>query len=60
MESEFAPHLPAALPYKAKLAFLKNIDDVADDLADDPDYQALAERIASRFSEPDEMEGFES
>ena len=60
MENEFAPHLPAAIPYKSRLAFVKRIDDVADALADDPDYRNLAERIAIRFSGPDAAEESDS
>jgi hypothetical protein len=60
MENEFAPHLPVSIPYKSKLAFVKRIDDVADALAEDPDYRSLAEQIASRFLGPVETEESES
>lgn len=60
IETEFAPHIPAVLPYKSKLAFVKRIDDVADDLAADTDYGRLGDWIISRFAAVDEEEGPES
>jgi cellulose biosynthesis protein BcsQ len=60
IEAEFAPHIPAVLPYKSKLAFVKRIDDVADDLAADPDYRLLGDRIISLFAAVDGDEGSES
>jgi len=60
IEAEFAPHIPAVLPYKSKLAFVKRIDDVADDLAADLDYRGFADRITSRFAALNGEEGSES
>lgn len=56
MPSEDAPHVPVPLPYKTNLAFLGRIDDVAADLASDPSYSALSERIAGRFAERTSLE----
>lgn len=49
MESEDAPHQPSVLSYSQKLAFISSIADVADALAESPEYTRLARRIASRF-----------
>lgn len=49
MESEDAPHQPSVISYWQKLAFISSIADVADDLAESPEYNKLARRIASRF-----------
>lgn len=49
MESEDAPHQPSILSYSQKLAFISAIADVADALAESPEYTNLARRIASRF-----------
>jgi len=43
------PHVPVALSYSPKLAHFDLIDDVADYLAESPEFRALAERIAGRF-----------
>jgi MinD-like ATPase involved in chromosome partitioning or flagellar assembly len=59
IEAEFAPHIPVVLPYKSKLAFIKRIDDVADDLAVDSDYRGLGDRIMSRFAALNGEEGSE-
>lgn len=48
-ESSDAPHVPATLHYSDLLAFFDRLPSVADRLAEDPDYVALAERIATRF-----------
>ena len=49
MESEDAPHQPSILSYSQKLAFISWIGEVAEALAEDPEYTRLARRIASRF-----------
>lgn len=51
MGSDDAPHVPVAITYKQKLATVRSVDDVADDLAEDSEYCALAQRIASRYIE---------
>lgn len=52
-ESEDAPHVPIPIHYSEALAFVKSIDHIADELANNPDYQRLAARIVSRFSPED-------
>jgi MinD-like ATPase involved in chromosome partitioning or flagellar assembly len=54
MESEDAPHQPSVLYYTQRLAFIRSIRDVADTLAEDPEYSKLAHRIASRFGKEPE------
>lgn len=54
MESEDAPHQPSVLYYTQRLAFIRSIRDVADTLAEDPEYCKLAHRIASRFGKEPE------
>lgn len=49
MESEDAPHQPSILSYSQTLAFISSIADVADALAETPEYTRLARRIASRL-----------
>jgi MinD-like ATPase involved in chromosome partitioning or flagellar assembly len=49
LESEDAPHQPSVLSYSQKLAFTRSIADVADALAETPEYTKLARRIAGRF-----------
>lgn len=48
-ESSDAPSAPVTIPYQAKLAFFDKVDDVADHLAQDPDFARLSDRIATRF-----------
>ncbi|MBI4610662.1 MAG: hypothetical protein HY726_16830 [Candidatus Rokubacteria bacterium] len=48
-ENEDAPHVPVALSYDEKLAHFGRVDEVASDLAESPEYSALADRIAARF-----------
>jgi len=51
-DSSDAPHVPVPLPYSPKLADFGSIEDVADDLAESPDYRRLAARIDARFGGP--------
>lgn len=44
-----APSVPVPISYQPKLAHYDCIDDVADTLADSPEYQAMTERITQRF-----------
>ena len=48
LDSDDAPHSPLVLSYEEKLAHFGAIDDVADFLADSPEFRALGERIAER------------
>lgn len=48
-ENEDAPHVPVALSYDEKLAHFRRVDEVASDLAESPEFLALADRIAARF-----------
>lgn len=48
-DSSEAPHVPVKITYNLRLADFRGIDDVADELAELPDYQRLAERIAAHF-----------
>ena len=54
MESDDAPHQPSVLSYSQKYAFIRSIDDVADNLAEDAEYARLGYRIASRFGKEPE------
>ena len=54
MESEDAPHQPSVLYYMQRLALFRSVADVADTLAENPEYSRLAERIASRFGKEQE------
>ncbi|MBI4676025.1 MAG: hypothetical protein HY748_00395 [Elusimicrobia bacterium] len=49
MEASDAPHAPIAISYDQKLAHFDKLEDVADHLAQSPEYMMLAERIAARF-----------
>lgn len=51
LESDDAPHVPVPVAYNPRLAHFKDIADVADLLADDPEYRALADRVSDRFVE---------
>jgi cellulose biosynthesis protein BcsQ len=53
-ESTDSPHQPSVLYYSQRLAFIRSIEDVADTLAEDPQYSSLARRIASRFGKDPE------
>ena len=50
MEASDAPHAPVAISYQPKLAHFDKLEDVADHLAQSPEYMSLAERVAARFS----------
>jgi len=52
LDTEDAPHVPVPLSYDLKLAHFRDIAEVADLLAEGPEYLRLAERIAARFEEP--------
>ena len=54
MESEDAPHQPSVLYYTQRLASFRSVADVADILAENPEYSKLADRIASRFGKEQE------
>lgn len=54
LESDDAPHVPAALSYSLQLAHFRDVADVADHLAEGADYKHLAERITARFAEADD------
>jgi hypothetical protein len=54
-ENDDAPHVPIALSYDPKLAHFRRIDDVVTELADSPEYSALADRIAARY-QPESQE----
>jgi len=46
-----APHAPAPISYKSRLAYFDRIDEVADDpLADSTEFRELADRISQRFA----------
>lgn len=51
LDTADAPHVPVPLSYDLTLAHFHDIADVADLLADSPEYRRLAERIAARFQE---------
>lgn len=51
LDDEDAPHSPAAISYQPGLAHFEKLDQVADALADSPDYRAFANRITARFQE---------
>ena len=49
MEDDDAPHAPLSLSYQPKLSHFRCLDDVADELAELPEYRRLAQRISERF-----------
>ncbi len=51
IETKDAPHVPVPLSYDLKLAHFADIADVADLLAQSPEYRKLAGRITARFEE---------
>ncbi len=53
LDSQDAPHVPVAIPYRERLAHFRDIADVADALCEG-EYAALAERIAERFRQEEE------
>jgi cellulose biosynthesis protein BcsQ len=48
-EDDDAPHAPVALSYQPRLSHFRALEDVADQLAEDPEYRRLAQRISERF-----------
>ncbi len=54
MEDDDAPHVPVAISYEPKLAHFDSIEDVADHLANSPEYCSLAKRIMARFMRVEE------
>ena len=50
MESEDAPHRPSVLYYSQRLAFIRDLREVADTLVEDAAYAKLGIRLASRFA----------
>ena len=57
MSSSVAPHMPVPISYRDRLAFFRQIDHVANQLASDLDYAALKERVDARLGLPSPMEG---
>jgi len=51
LEADDAPHVPIPITYDLRLAHFGDVADVADLLAQSPDYSRLGERIAARFEE---------
>ena len=51
LDSEDAPHVPVPLSYELRLAHFHDVVDVANLLADGPEYRVLMDRIAARFTE---------
>jgi hypothetical protein len=51
LDTEDAPHVPVPLSYDLKLAHFRDVAEVADLLAEGPEYRRLADRIAARFEE---------
>ena len=49
LDSSQAPHVPVPLPYTVRLAFFRDLGEVAEDLATLPDYKLLEDRICDRF-----------
>jgi hypothetical protein len=51
LETEDAPHVPVPLSYDLRLAHFRDVADVANLLAESPEYLQLAERMAARFKD---------
>ena len=51
LDSSEAPHRAVGIRYKSKFADFRRIDDIADDLVNDPDYMQLAARIDQRLGQ---------
>ncbi len=51
LDTADAPHVPAPLSYDLKLAHFRDVAEVADLLAEGPEYLRLGERIAARFED---------
>jgi MinD-like ATPase involved in chromosome partitioning or flagellar assembly len=54
IESSLAPHVPVPIRYRERLAFFRQIEQVATDLVTERGYAELAERIDVRLSMPSE------
>lgn len=51
LDTEDAPHVPVPLTYDLRLAHFRDVADVAELLAESPEYRRFAERIEARFEE---------
>ncbi len=49
LDMESAPHRPVTLRYDERLAFFRDLDEVADHFATDAEYVALGQRISERL-----------
>lgn len=49
MEASDAPHASVPISYQPKLAHFDNLEQVANHLAQSPEYRMMAERVAARF-----------
>jgi hypothetical protein len=49
LEDDDAPHAPVAISYQPTLSHFDSLEDVADHLANSPEYRSLADRIVARF-----------
>ena len=47
LEDDDAPHVPVAISYEPRLSHFDSIEDIADHLADSPEYRALSNRIVA-------------
>jgi len=54
LDTQDAPHVPVPLSYDLKLAHFRDVGDVADLLAESPEYRWLAERITAPFEAPED------
>lgn len=53
---ESAPHRPVALRYDERLAFFRDLDEVAEHFATDREYVAFGKRLCERFPPPGETD----
>ncbi|WP_438032525.1 KGGVGR-motif variant AAA ATPase [Sorangium sp. So ce204] len=52
LASSVAPHVPVPISYRGKLAFFETIDQIADVLAKESDYEKLCKRLDGRLAPP--------